>query len=89
MKLDENDRARFSNVYLAYVYDLGYVLKERALQARAQRDSARAGGDRAFEAGRLTAFYEVISTMQQNAEGLGIPLAVLRLDDVVPDRDLV
>jgi hypothetical protein len=35
------------------------------------------------------AFNEVVSIMRQQAEGLGIPLADLRLKDVEPDRDLV
>jgi hypothetical protein len=31
---------------------------------------------------------EVIAIMQQQAEGFGIPLSDLRLDDIDPDRDL-
>ena len=37
---------------------------------------------------RVMAFNEVISIMQQQAEGFEIPLAELRLDDIEPDRDL-
>jgi hypothetical protein len=37
---------------------------------------------------RPLAYYEVVSLMQSSAEGFGIPLADLRLDDIVPDRDL-
>ncbi len=43
---------------------------------------------RSFKDGRVFAFYEVISIMQNRAEGFGIPLSDLRLDDIVPDRDL-
>lgn len=72
-----------------YLYDLGLEVKQRALDARRERDAAPAGSeDRSFQSGRVMAFNEVISMMQQQAQGLGIPLADLRLDDIVPDRDL-
>jgi hypothetical protein len=89
MTRDEQEPARFSNVYFAYLFDLGLALKELAFEAKEHRDGATAAADRAFETGRLMAFQEVISLMQQNAAGLGIPLSDLHLDDVVPDRDLV
>lgn len=72
-----------------YLFDLGLVLKERALSARRQRDEAAPDSlDREFQSGRVIAFNEMISIMQQQAEGLGIPLSDLRLDDIDPDRDL-
>ena len=73
-----------------YLFDLGYELKHLALEAKRERDNASQGTeDRAFKSGRLLAFYEVLSMMQNRAGGLGIPLADLRLDDIVPDRDLI
>jgi hypothetical protein len=73
-----------------YLYDLGLELKLRALEAREERDAAPEGSaDRTFHSGRLMAFNEVVSIIRQQAEGLGIPLADLRLKDVEPDRDLV
>jgi hypothetical protein len=72
-----------------YLFDLGMELKQIAQQARRERDAAAEGSrDRLFHEGRLLAFHRVISLMQQQAEGLGIPLADLRLEDIVPDRDL-
>ena len=72
----------------AYLFDLGHELLERAREAKTQRDNARAGTpEREFSAGRLLAYNEVISVMQQSAEGLGIPLDRLRLQGVDPDRD--
>ncbi len=72
-----------------YLYDLGFEVKLRALEARRERDEALEGSeDRTFHSGRVMAFNEVVAIMQQQAEGLGIPLADLRLDDIVPDRDL-
>ena len=78
-----------SDVHKNYLFDLGYELKQDALDARRERDSAPMGSeDRAFKSGRLLAFYEIISTMRNRAEGFGIPLSDLRLDDIEPDRDL-
>lgn len=72
-----------------YLQDLGELLKRSALDARARRDSLSAGDERAFESGRVTAYYEVISLMQQQAVAFGIELADLALDDLDPDRDLL
>lgn len=72
-----------------YLYDLGLILKERALEARRQRDKLPLESlDREFQSGRVIAFNELISIMQQQAEGFEIALSDLRLDDVDPDRDL-
>lgn len=89
MGIDDKDVAKFSNVYLAYVFDLGHDIKLRALEAKSDRNNASSPEDRTFELGRIMAFNEVISIMQQNAEGLGIALSDIRLDDIQPDRDLV
>jgi hypothetical protein len=78
-----------SEAYKNYLFDLGYELKQSARDARRERDSAPEGSDdRAFRSGRLLAFYEVISTLRNRAEGFGIPLSDLRLDDIDPDREL-
>ena len=72
-----------------YLFDLGFNIKERAVDARRERDRLPQGSaEREFQSGRLLAFNEVISIMQQQAEGFDIPLAELRLDDIDPDRDL-
>jgi hypothetical protein len=63
------------------------VCERRALSR--ERDSAPEGSeDRAFKSGRLLAFYEVLSMMQNRAESFGLALSALRLEDVDPDRDL-
>lgn len=72
-----------------YLRDLGDLVKRSALTAREQRDSPLSEADRAFEAGRLTAYYEVVSLMQQQATAFGMELNQLALDDIDPDRDLV
>ena len=74
----------------AYLFDLGDDIKRRAFEAKAERDASRPGSKKySLHVGRLLAFNEVISIMQQNASGLGISLEELRLQDVDPDRDLV
>jgi hypothetical protein len=72
-----------------YLRDLGDLVKRSALGARAERDAASAEADRAFESGRLTAYYEVVSLMQQQAVAFGIELGELALDDIDPERDLL
>ena len=76
-----------SDTHKHYLFDLGLLIKERALEARRQRDESPADGFE-FHAGRVLAFNEMISIMKQQAEGFGIPLSDLRLDDIEPDRDL-
>lgn len=77
------------SVHQDYLFDLGFELKMRALEARRERDSAPGRShDRLFHAGRVIAFNEVISIMQQQALVFGIPLSDLHLDDIDPDRDL-
>jgi RHS repeat-associated protein len=78
-----------SDTHKNYLFDLGFLIKERALEARQRREESPAGSmEREFHSGSVVAFNEVISIMQQQAEGLGIPLSDLRLDDIEPDRDL-
>lgn len=71
-----------------YLRDLGALLKEKALEARRERDGASAE-DRPYALGRLTAFHEVVSLMQQQAEAFGLDLEDVGLADVVPERDLL
>jgi hypothetical protein len=65
-----------------YLHDLGLLLKIRALEAKRAKRSD-------FQDGRLFAFNEVISIMQQQAEGFQIPLKEIQLDDIEPDKDLI
>jgi hypothetical protein len=76
------------DIYKDYLYDLGPIIVERAFESKTKLKSSKSAADKAFHEGSLLAFYAVISIMQQQAEGLGLPLKDLRLDNVVPDRDL-
>ena len=76
--------------YKWYLYDLGYLLKERALEAKEKKLLAPANTpEREFESGRALAYYEVISLLLGQAVGFDIPLEDLRLEDFNPDRDLL
>jgi len=83
---NERDKLR----YKYYLRDLGNILKERALEAKQiSAKEARDSDGYHFETGRLMAFNEVISIMQQQALGFQIPFEELDLHDIEPDRDLV
>ncbi len=72
------------------LFDIGFELLLRAKEAQSDRDHAPKGsGERIFQSGRLMAFNEVVSLLQQQAEVMGVPLADLRLDGIDPDRDLL
>lgn len=74
--------------YRNYLFDLGLILKKRALEAKEERDAAADGIEREYLSGRLMAFSEVLSIVQQQAQTFEISLSELRLDDLDPDRDL-
>ena len=71
-----------------YLRDLAVLLKERAREARQQRMDAEAK-ELGFAVGRLMAFHEVISLMQQQADAFGIDRKEIGLNDIEPERDLV
>ncbi len=73
----------------AYLLDLGFLVKELALSAKLERDGDRKELGANFEAGRLSAFYDVVSLMQQQAVAFNIDLEALALGGLDPDRDLV
>lgn len=71
-----------------YLRDLGQLLKERAREARSEKDEAMGIDSYDYALGRLMALHEVVSLMQQQAEAFGLDLAALALDDISPERDL-
>lgn len=73
-----------------FLHDLGSLLKDAARDAIESRDGTQPGTDKhVFESGRVVAFNEVISTIQQQAGAFGILLEELQLHDIRPDEDLV
>jgi hypothetical protein len=75
--------------YKNYLFDLGFLLKEYALETKAKKDKEIEENVKVYYTGELMAYHRVISLMQQQAEAFGIPLSDLRLEDIIPDRDLV
>lgn len=72
-----------------YVRDLLHLLIERTRDARASRDAPSEGSE-AFEAGRHTAYYEMVSTALGNLKSFGLPLSRFDVtDDFSPDRELL
>jgi hypothetical protein len=72
-----------------YLRDLGFLLKEMALEAKSARDAAKGTEGSDYAEGKLMAFYAVISLMRQQATAFGIEASALNLHDVDPERDLL
>jgi hypothetical protein len=62
-----------------YLLDLGFLLKEAALDARQRANSTPDPGEKAFEQGRAMAYYEVVSLMKDQAVAFGVDAAASRL----------
>jgi hypothetical protein len=75
--------------YAHYLRDLGYLLREAGEQTPGDVAAANAAEDTAFQQGRRMAYIEVLSLMQQQADGFGIPLRELCLDGLDPENDLL
>jgi regulator of protease activity HflC (stomatin/prohibitin superfamily) len=71
-----------------YLRDLVKLLKEEALASKISAKEAKGGSNSDFESGRLMAYYEVVSLIQQQANAFGIDLADLFIKDIDPDTDL-
>jgi hypothetical protein len=72
-----------------YLLDLGALLRERALQARAQFHASSGTESNAFDSGKYFAYYEVISLMLSQAGAFGLAPAQLSLAALDPDKDLL
>jgi hypothetical protein len=80
--LDRADRERLR------LLDLGRHIREAAEAAKREAGVAK-DDDRLFQRGRLMAYYEVVSLMQQQALAFDLPLGDLALDGLDPDHDLI
>ena len=72
-----------------YLHDLGELIKEKAREAKIKEEASDGNTDNGFELGRLMAYHEVVSLMQQQAEIFDIPLEEIGLADINPERDLL
>ena len=71
--------------YKDYLYHVCAIIKERALQSKKEEKNDK----NLFNSGKLLAYNEVISVLQQEALGADISLRELQLEEVKPDIDLV
>ena len=71
-----------------FLRDVGSLLSEKALDAKATADAAN-GDDRQFALGRLMAFHEVVSLLQQQARAFGIDPRTIGLGDIDPEAHLL
>ena len=72
-----------------YVKDTFRLLKEDALAAKAQYFDNLDNTEVAFQAGYLSAYHDVISTLQSQATAFDIPFSILELDDIQPEHELL
>jgi len=78
-----------NEVFKNYLKDLGYIIKELALEAKAQKDKSKDKEEEIYYTGYLMGFHRIISLMQQQASGFRIPLKSLSLEKLDPDKDLI
>jgi hypothetical protein len=81
---DENKNID-SITYQLYLNDLGFLLRDYALEAKENRNLHKTD----YYTGYLMGFHRVISLMQQQAEGFQIPLREINLHDIDPEKDLI
>ncbi len=72
-----------------YVYDLGVILKRKALEAKAAKDRSIDDNSTGYNLGYLMAFHEVVSLMQQQAEAFDIEINDIGLGDIDPELELL
>jgi hypothetical protein len=76
-----------------YLRDVVLLLIERGKEAKSQRDTLASSADKeqaAFENGRATAYYEVVSTMLGQLASFGLTRTALGLPEGFdPDRELL
>ena len=85
-----NSQSAVDPKYKYYLHDLGFLIREDALDAKKSRDrETKNSTSYMFQEGRLSAYYEIITLMQQQAKGFGIDLEDINLEGVHPDKDLV
>jgi hypothetical protein len=78
-----------SDVHKNYLFDLGYLLREQAVEAKERRNKARGTEDEAFESGRAMAYHEVLSLLVSQANSFQLPIEDLHVEGLDPDRDLL
>lgn len=74
--------------YRLFLYDVGLLIKESALEAKAWEQDETGKANR-FSRGVVYGHARVIKLLQQEAEAFDIGLDEIRLDDIEPEGDLI
>lgn len=72
-----------------FLRDLGHLLRERAIDAKLERARAVDSDDEDMKLGRLMAYYEVLSLIEEQAAAFGLDDAVVGLEGFDAGRDLL
>jgi hypothetical protein len=72
-----------------YIYDLGIFIKEKARQAKIEKNAAIGSPNSDYAIGYLMAMHEIISLMKQQAEVFVIKQDEIGLADIDPDSELL
>lgn len=72
-----------------YLQDLGSLLVEKMLEAKKTAGASKGGGKHDYDLGRLMAFCDVVSLMQQQAAVFDISLSEIGLADIDPENSLL
>jgi hypothetical protein len=78
-----------SDVHKNYLFDLGYLLREQALEAKAAYEAAKGTDDEVFQSGKHMAYYDVMCLLISEAKSFQLPIEDLHLEGLHPDRDLL
>lgn len=79
-----------TNPHKNYLQDLGQLIYELGIEAKEKRDQLDEGTEKyLLQTGRLQAFLEVISLMQDQAQAFDIPLEDIKLSEIDPYRELI
>lgn len=72
----------------SYIYDLGILLKEKAREAKIEKNNSSLN-DLNYQLGYLMAFHDVISLMKQEANAFDLNQDSIGLDDIDPESELL
>lgn len=72
-----------------YIYDLGVLFKEKAREAKNNKDNSLKLGDACYEIGYLMAFCEIIDIMKQQAKVFNIEQIDIGLSDIDAESELL
>lgn len=72
-----------------YLADLGFLLKQAALEAKTHAAEEAGEPGHQFALGRAHGYYEVLSLMHQQAKAFGVDAKHLSFGGFDPDRDLL